>query len=80
MRGEVVNDIIKRNFKGVSGEETLKACFEATEMALSMLRASIKNQNPKLSEEEVESELARIIQMQRREEDEFARKFYAGRA
>ncbi len=71
---------MKRNFKGISGEETLKACFKATELALLMLRASIKNNNPDFNKKEIESELARIIKMQRSEEDEFARKFYAGRA
>jgi len=71
--------LAKRNFKGVSGGDTLKACFEATEMALRMLRASIKNDNPNFSEKEIESELARIIKMQRREEDEFAGTFYADR-
>jgi len=70
---------MKINFRGISGEETLKACFEATELALSMLRASIENTNPQFSEKEIESEMARIIQMQRKEKDEFARKFYAGR-
>lgn len=75
-----MKSVMKRNFKNVSGEETLKACFEATEIALKMLRASIKNEKPNLNEKDVESELARIIKMQRREEDDFARKFYAGRA
>jgi len=41
---------MKRLFKGTGGAETLRACFEATEMALMMLRASIKNNNPKFSE------------------------------
>lgn len=68
---------MKRSFKGVGGGETLKMCFEATRIALKMLRASIKNRNPAYTEEEVEMELARIIRMQRKEEDEFVRKFYA---
>lgn len=71
---------MKSLFKNVSGEETLKACFEATEMALMMLRASIKNNNPKFSEKDIASEVERIVKMQRNEEDEFARKFYAERA
>jgi len=72
--------ILKRLFKNVSGEETLRAGFEATEMALMMLRASIKNNNPNFSEKEIDIEFERIIKMQRKEEDEFARKFYAERA
>ncbi|VVB88900.1 Uncharacterised protein [uncultured archaeon] len=75
-----IKNIKKRDFKGVSGEETLKACFEATEIALRMLKASIKNNHPDFSETEIESELMRIIKMQRNEEDDFARKFYAERA
>ncbi|MFA4957495.1 MAG: hypothetical protein WC556_11055 [Candidatus Methanoperedens sp.] len=70
---------MKRNFKGISGEETLQAGFEATELALSMLRASIENANPGFGDKEIEAEMTRIIQMQRKEKDEFARKFYAGR-
>lgn len=71
-------DLIKRNFMNASGEETLMACFDSTEMALRTLRASIKNENPNFNEKEVESELARIIRMQWKEEDKFARRFYAG--
>lgn len=70
---------MKKNFKGIGGEETLRACFDATEMALSMLRASIKNAHPDFTEKEIQSEIVQIIKMQRKEEDEFARKFYAGR-
>jgi len=49
-------------------------------MALRLLRASIKNNNPDFSEIEIEAELARIIRIQRNDEDKFARKFYAQRA
>lgn len=70
---------MKRSFRGVSGEETLKACFKVTETAINMLKASIRNENPGYSEEEVEAEMARVIEMQREEKDKFVREFYAGR-
>ncbi len=70
---------MKRTFKGVSGEETLKACFKATDAVLKMLKASIRNENPGYSEEEVEAEMAWVIKMQKKEKDEFVREFYAGR-
>lgn len=71
---------MKRSFQDVSGEETLKACFEVTKTALAMLRASIKNQNPEYSDKEVEEKLIKIIRMQKKRKDGFARKLYAGRA
>ena len=62
---------MKPDFKDVNGEETLKASFEATEMALNLLRASIKNTKLGLNEKEIDLELSRIIRMQREEGSRF---------